>query len=101
MTKGSIPSLALRNSGVEAEMKVGSVACRIAVGAKENGSVHVGNVLIVAMMERGGCVEGVRISFVRAMSRGARTIPAIPAAETATAKEDSGEGEQRMSRPPV
>lgn len=54
------------------------------------GNVHVGNVLIVAMMERGGCVEGVRINFVRAMSRGARTIPAIPAAETATAKEDRG-----------
>lgn len=53
------------------------------------------------MMERGGCVEGVRMSFVRAMSRGARTMPAIPAAETATAKEDSGEGEQSISRPPV
>ena len=82
-------------------MKVGSVAWRIAVGANENGNVHVGRVLIVAMMERGGCVEGVRINLVRAMSRGARTMPAIPAAETATAKEDSGEGEQRMSRPPV
>ena len=65
-------------------MKVGSVACSTTVGASEIGKVHVGKDFRVAMMERGGCVEGVRVSFVRTMSRGARTMPAMPAAETAT-----------------
>ena len=46
-------------------------------------------------------MQGVRISFVRAISRGARTVPAMPAAETATRSDDSGDGELMMSRPPV
>ena len=46
-------------------------------------------------------MEGVRINFVRAMSRGARRTPAIPAAETDTMREFKGDGEERMSRPPV
>ena len=53
------------------------------------------------MTDRGGCVDGVRMSFVRAISRGARRIPAMPAAETATRSEASGEGEESMSSPPA
>ena len=41
------------------------------------------------------------MSFVRAMSSGARIMPARPAAETATVREDRGDGEERMSRLPV
>lgn len=68
------------------------------------GRIDIGNIQEcsdrnVDSIERGGCVEGVSISFVRAMSRGERSIPARPAAETATAKEESGEGEERMSSP--
>ena len=86
---------------MDAERKVGSVEWSTAVGASEKGKVQLGREFKVAMIERGGCVEGVRINFVRAISRGARTIPAMPAAETATAREERGEGEERMSRPPV
>lgn len=50
---------------------------------------------------RGGWVEGVSMSFVRAISRGASITPAIPAAETATAREESGDGEESMSSPPA
>lgn len=56
---------------------------------------------MVASIERGGCVEGVRMSFVRAISRGASIIPAIPAAETATVREASGDGDDITSRPPA
>ena len=42
-----------------------------------------------------------RISFVRAISRGVRSMPAIPAAETATRSEASGEGELSTSSPPA
>ncbi len=41
------------------------------------------------------------MSFVRAISRGASITPAIPAAETATAREESGDGEESMSSLPV
>lgn len=41
------------------------------------------------------------MSFVRIMSRGARKTPAIPAADTATKREFSGEGEESMSMPPA
>lgn len=67
----------------------------------EKGKVQLDNVFIVASIDRGGCVEGVRMSFVRAISRGARMMPATPAAETATANEPSGDGEESISRPPV
>ena len=45
-------------------------------------------------------MEGVSISCVRAMSRGASIIPARPAAETETRREVRGEVEDRMSSPP-
>ena len=97
---GSMPSLFRRNRGVDADMNVGRVEWRIAVGARENGSVHVGRVFRVARIERGGCVEGVSINCVRAMSRGASIMAARPAAETETKREVSGDDEDRMSRPP-
>lgn len=98
---GSIPSFERRKRGVDADISVGRVEWMIAVGASEKGRVQLGRVWMVAMMERGGWVEGVRMSFVRAMSRGARIMPAIPAAETETAREVSGDGEERMSSPPA
>ena len=41
------------------------------------------------------------MSFVRAVSSGARRMPAMPAAETATKSEASGEGEFSTSSPPA
>jgi len=98
---GSMPSFDLKNKGVDAEIRVGNVEWRSTVGAMENGNVQLGNVLRVASIDRGGCVEGVRINFVRAISRGARMMPATAAAEMATASEPRGDGEESMSRPPV
>ncbi len=46
-------------------------------------------------------MQGVRISFVLAVSSGARIMAAIPAAETATARELRGEGDDKMSSPPA
>lgn len=46
-------------------------------------------------------MDGVRINFVRAISSGARRMPAMPAAETATSSEASGEGELSTSSPPA
>ncbi len=101
VTNGSMPSFDRNNSGVDAEINVGKVEWSSAVGAIENGNVQLGKVLRVASIDRGGCVEGVKMSFVRAISRGARMMPATPAAETATASEPRGDGEESMSRPPV
>lgn len=39
--------------------------------------------------------------FVLAMSNGARIEPAIPAAETAIARETNGDGDERTSKPPA
>lgn len=96
-----MPSLERRNKGVEAEISVGIVEFSIAAGAIEKGNVHLGSVFKVAIIDLGGCVEGVRMSFVRAMSRGASIMPAKPAAETATASEANGEGEDNISSPPA
>ena len=101
MSSGSTPSLFRRTRGVDADISVGSVECKIAVGAIENGRIHVGRLFKVAIIERGGWVEGVRMSFVRAMSRGASMMPARPAAETETKREAMGEGDDNMSRPPA
>lgn len=97
---GSMPNLERRNKGVEAETNVGIVEFSIAAGAIEKGNVQLGSVFKVARIDLGGWVEGVRMSFVRAISRGASIMPAKPAAETATASEAQGEGEDNISRPP-
>lgn len=96
-----MPSLERRNKGIEVEINVGIVEFSIAAGAIEKGNVQLGSVFSVAIIDLGGCVEGVRMSFVRAMSRGASITPARPAAEAATANEASGEGEDNISRPPA
>ena len=101
VSTGSIPILDLRRRGVDPYIRVGNVECRIATGAIENGKVHEGRDFKVDIRDRGGWVEGVRMSFVRAMSTGARTIPAIPAAETATRREATGDDEEDTSRPPM
>ena len=73
----------------------------IVTGAIEKGKVQDGRDFKVEIMERGGWVEGVSIIFVLATSRGARITPAMPAADTATAREASGDEDERMSRPPA
>ena len=90
-----------RNKGVETEINAGRVELSIATGAIEKGNVQLGSVFSVASIDLGGCVEGVKMSFVRAMSRGASMMPAKPAEETATASEANGEGEDSISRPPA
>lgn len=70
-------------------------------GAIEKGSVQVGSDCKVGKKERGGCVEGVRIRYVRAMSRGASATDATADAESAIRSDVRGEGEARMSRPPT
>ncbi len=49
-----MPSLFRRTRGVDVEIKVGMVEYRIAVGAREKGSVQEGRALRVARIERGG-----------------------------------------------
>lgn len=90
-----------RNSGRDVSKRVGSVECRIVTGAIDHGSVHEDRELSVDMIDLGGCVDGVSMSFVRAISRGANIMPAILAAETATASEAKGAGDDRISRPPT
>ena len=74
---------------------------RNVTGAMAHGSVHEDSDWRVERIDRGGCVEGVSMSWVRAISRGARKRPVIPAADTDTARDVSGEGEARISRPPA
>lgn len=70
-------------------------------GAIERGNDQDGKEFKVESIDRGGCVEGVSMIFVLAISKGARIEPAIPAAETAIAREVNGREEERMSRPPA
>lgn len=90
-----------RKRGKDVDSKVGSVEWKNVTGASAHGRVHEESDWRVERIERGGWVEGVSMSWVRAMSRGARSMPAMPAAETATAREVNGEGEARMSSPPA
>lgn len=80
---------------------VGSVEYNNVIGAREKGRVQPGSDCRVGMSERGGCVEGVRIRYVRAMSSGARRRDARAEAVTETSREERGEGDERMSRPPT
>lgn len=101
VSNGSTPSFDRRNRGADAESKVGNVECKTVTGARENGRVQDGREWSVDRIDRGGWVDGVRISFVRAVSKGVRIMPAIPAAETATAKDVNGEGDDNTSSPPA
>ena len=98
---GSTPRRARRKRGVEADIKVGTMEWRMVTGAMENGRVQDGRDCNVGRRDLGGCIEDVSISFVRAISSGANRIPAIPAAPTAATKLAIGNGEERMSRPPM
>ena len=91
----------LRNKGKEADVSVGRVECKNVTGAMETGIVQDERDFKVDQTDRGGCVEGVSISLIRAISSGARIAPAILAAKTAIAREARGVGEFRISRPPV
>ena len=96
-----MPNLDRSSSGVAADMSVGRVECSNVTGAIEKGTVQLHNCCTTFMSDLGGCVVGVRSNFVFAISIGARSTPAIPAAPTAAKRLASGEGEERMSRPPV
>lgn len=98
---GSIPSFDRRKSGNDVDNRVGRVECRNVTGAIDHGTVHEDNVFKVDKIDLGGCVEGVSISLVLAMLNGARRMPAMLAAETATASEAIGVADERMSRPPA
>ena len=54
VNKGSMPIFDLSNRGVDTDIRVGSVECRIAVGAIENGSVQLGSVWRTAIIDLGG-----------------------------------------------
>ena len=96
-----MPSLLRKKSGVDAENSVGSVECNSVTGAREKGRVQLGSICRVGIKERGGCVEGVRIRYVRAMSSGARRMDVRAEADTATSRDARGEGDERMSSPPT
>jgi len=98
---GSMPSRERRKTGVEAEIRVGRVECRKVATATEGGTIHDGRDLSVVVRERGGCVDGVSISRVRAISIGANMTPAIPAALTAVARLIKGFDDEVTSSPPT
>ena len=98
---GSIPSLDLKIRGVDAEMAVGRVEWRKVTGASQNGTDQESIDCKMVRRERGGCVDGVSMSTVRAMSMGARRIPVMPAAPTAVSKLVMGYGDDKTSKPPT
>ena len=101
MRTGSTLSRERRKSGADVVMKVGKVLCSSVIAAIDGGRVNMLRERRFLRKERGGCVEGVRMSFVRMMSSGARTTPAIPAAATATPSDARGYGESTISSPPT
>lgn len=101
VSSGSMLSFERRKSGNDVEISVGSVECKNVTGAIDHGKVQDDRVFKVDKTDLGGCVEGVKMSFVRAISRGARMIPARLAADTAMASDDIGAGDDRMSKPPA
>ena len=82
-------------------MSVGRVEFKIVAGINEIGGVHEGSERKTGRIDLGGWVAGVSMIFVRAISRGARIMPAIPAAETAINNDANGDGEESTSRPPA
>ncbi|KAL8709517.1 MAG: hypothetical protein Q9220_005759 [cf. Caloplaca sp. 1 TL-2023] len=78
-----------------------SVEWRNVTGAIDSGSVEDERELNVDRTDLGGCVDGVSMSFVLAISSGANSMPARLAAETAIASEAAGVGEESISRPPT
>lgn len=101
VNSGSMPSFDRRKSGSDVDHSVGTVECKNVTGAMDHGSVHDDNDLRVGKIDLGGCVEGVSMSLVLAMSSGASKMPAMPAADTAMASEAIGAGDERISRPPA
>ena len=101
MSNGSIASWERKKSGAEADVNVAIVEWRRVTGAMERGKVQDESDRNVENIDRGGCVDGVSMSLVRAMSKGAKITPARPAAETAASREYRGDGDERKSRPAV
>jgi hypothetical protein len=86
-----------RKIGVEVAINVGRMEWRIVAGAMDEGTIHDLSERNVGIIERGGCVLGVRMIFVRAISIGASTRPAMPEAATAATMERNGDEEAEMS----
>ena len=87
---GSTPSRDRRKSGADVVMKVGTMLCRSVIDAIDGGRANRLRECKFLRSERGDCVVGVKMSFVRMMSSGARRTPAKPAAATATPSEARG-----------
>lgn len=85
-----MPSRDRRKSGAEVVMKVGIMLWRSVIDAIDGGRANRLRERRFLRSERDGCVVGVRMSFVRTMSSGARRTPAMPAAATATPNEARG-----------
>ena len=54
VNNGSTPMLDRRKRGIEADIKVDTVECKIVIGAIENGIVQLGRLRRFASMDRGG-----------------------------------------------
>ena len=98
--RGSRPRFRRRKRGRDVVIKEGMIAWSNTTGAMLIGTVHELKDVRAENTDRGGCVEGVRIILVRAMSSGERMILAMPAAETATASDIPGDSEGNISYPP-
>lgn len=90
-----------KNKGIEAENKVDRTEWMTVTGAMVKGNDQDARDFKVESMDRGGWVEGVSMIFVLAISRGASSEPAMPAADTAIARDVSGDVDERISRPPA
>jgi len=95
-----MPSLDRQNRGVDAETRVGRHPWRIVAGARLAGRIQEPRLRTVAGKVRGGWVQGVSINRVRAISTGARITAARADASVVASKDDSGDGEEMISRPP-
>lgn len=78
-------------------MKEGITEWRSVAGAMRSGIVQELSEVNADITDLGGCVEGVRMSLVRAISRGERIMLASPAAETAIARDIAGDSEVNIS----
>ena len=81
-------------------MKEGITEWSSVIGAILIGNIHELKEIKAENADRGGWVDGVRMSLVRAVSSGERMMLAIPADETATASEIAGDAEDNISNPP-
>jgi len=105
-TTGSTEKVLLSSNGVEDEITVGNVACNNVGAANFAVSVHDRKLRSAGQIVRGFPLfaspwTGVTIRRVRIRSSGASTAAAIPAAATATLRDNKGELLSTISSPPM